>query len=147
MDKILISISDFYEDISKILLDSAILVLNKNKVRYEKITVPGVFHLANAINMGLENYEYIGVIVLGCIIRNKTLQSDIVASECIRAIHEISIYYSVPLGFGLLRVNNKKQALDSAHKYAKNATNACMQMMKIKEQFMICNDKEKPSFH
>ena len=147
MNKILISISDFYKDISKILLDSAVFILKKNNIAYEQVIVPGAFELASSINMGLETYEYNGVIALGCVIKSKTLHYDMIVTECARAIQDIAIYYSVPLGFGLLIVDNKKQALNRAEEYGKNAANACIQMTKVKEQFMICNDKRASRFN
>ncbi len=58
MTKILISISDYYKDISKLLLDSAVSTLEKNSMNYEQIIVPGAFELASSINMGLETFEY-----------------------------------------------------------------------------------------
>ena len=72
MTKILISISDFYKDVSKILLKSATSVLKENNMNYEQIIVPGAFELASSINMGLETFEYNGVIALGCVIKGET---------------------------------------------------------------------------
>ena len=47
----------------------------------------------------------------------------------------------------MLTVDNKQQALDRAAKYAINAANACIQMIKVKEQFMIYNDKRNSRFN
>ena len=78
MTKILISISDYYKDISKLLLDSAVSTLEKNSMNYEQIIVPGAFELASSINMGLETFEYNGVIALGCVIRGETSHYDLI---------------------------------------------------------------------
>ena len=145
--KILLSISDFYENIPKILLDSAVLVLRKNNINYEYVIVPGISQLASSLNMGLENNAYNGVIALGCSINERTLYHDMAITECARAIQDLSIYYSIPLGFGLLIVNNIQQALDKAEEYAKNAANTCIQMMKVKEQFISNNDRKTPRFN
>ncbi|WHA05279.1 6,7-dimethyl-8-ribityllumazine synthase [Candidatus Bandiella numerosa] len=147
MTKILISISDYYKDISKLLLDSAVSTLEKNSMNYEQIIVPGAFELASSINMGLETFEYNGVIALGCVIRGETSHYDIITRECARAIQDISIYYSIPLGFGVLTVDNIDQALSRAKKYGENAANACIQMIKVKDQFMIYNDKRYSKFN
>ncbi|MFK7761102.1 MAG: 6,7-dimethyl-8-ribityllumazine synthase [Candidatus Midichloriaceae bacterium] len=147
MTKILISISDFYKDVSKILLKSATSVLKENNMNYEQIIVPGAFELASSINMGLETFEYNGVIALGCVVKGKTSHYDIITRECARAVQDISIYYSIPMGFGLLTVNNLEQALNRAEKYGKNAANACVQMIKVKEQFMMYNDKRYSKFN
>ncbi len=147
MTKILISISNFYQDVSTILLDSSKKVLKKNNLDYEQVIVPGAFELPSSINMGLETFEYSGIVALGCVIKGETSHYDIVTHECARAIQDISIYYSIPLGFGVLTVDNKQQALDRAAKYAANAANACIQMIKVKEQFMIYNDKRNSRFN
>ena len=147
MAKILISVADFYKDISEMLLDATIPELKKNSISYKKIIVPGAFELASSINMALENFEYSGVIALGCVIRGETSHYDIITRECARALQDISIYYSLPLGFGVLTVENMEQALVRATKYGHNATLACIQMMKIKEQFTNYNDSGPSRFN
>ena len=145
--KVLILVSDFYQEIYKILLDGTISVLKENSISYEQVVVPGVFELASSINMGLETYEYNGVIVLGCIVKNKSFQMKIAIEGRLRAIRDSCIYYSAPLGVGLLVVDSKNKALNLAEKYAKNAANFCLQMMKIKEQFITYNDKIPSTFN
>lgn len=109
-------------------------------MQYEKIVVPGVFELASSINIALENFEYSGVIALGCIVKGETSHYDVIAHECARALQDIAIYYSMPLGFGVLTVDNIEQALARTEKYGKNAAIACIQMIKIKEQMIARND-------
>ena len=140
MAKVLISVANFYKDISQKLLDVSILELKKNNMQYEKIVVPGVFELASSINIALENFEYSGVIALGCIVKGETSHYDVIAHECARALQDIAIYYSMPLGFGVLTVDNIEQALARTEKYGKNAAIACIQMIKIKEQMIARND-------
>ena len=64
--------------------------------------------------MALESFDYSGVVVLGCVIRGETSHYDILTRECARAIQDISIYYSLPLGFGVLTVENMEQAIARA---------------------------------
>jgi 6,7-dimethyl-8-ribityllumazine synthase len=147
MSKVLISISNFYEDISKTLLKAAVKELEKNKIPYDEIIVPGAFELAGSVNIALESHEYSGVIALGCVIRGETSHFDVIVSECARAMQDIAIYYSIPMGFGVITVDNKKQANVRAEKYGENAALACIQMMKIKEQYIIYNDREFSKVH
>ncbi len=147
MTKILISIADFYKDISDVLLHAAIPELKRNNFSYQKIVVPGVFELASSINMALESFDYSGVIALGCVIRGETSHYDIITRECARALQDISIYYSLPLGFGVLTVDNMEQAVARAEKYGHKAALACTQMIKIKEQFMTYNDSGPSRFN
>jgi len=147
MSKILIVVSEFYKDISDSMVELTVERITQNNFDYDKVRVPGAFELASAVNMGLETFEYAGAIVLGCVIKGGTPHFNLVISECARAIQDIAIYFSIPIGFGVLTVNNKQQALDRAKKYAINATNACMEMIKIKEQFMMYNDKRNSRFN
>jgi hypothetical protein len=39
------------------------------------------------------------------------------------------------------------KALNRAEKYGENAANACVQMIKVKEQFMMYNDKRYSKFN
>ena len=147
MTKILIVVSDLHKKISNILLNSAISSLEEHNIGYEKIIVPGTFELASAINMGLETFDYNGVIVLGCVVYEQTTHCDIITRECARAVQDISIYYSIPLGFGLLLVGNLDDAFSKAAIYGKNAANSCVKMMKIKEQFMMYNERKYSKFN
>ena len=116
-------------------------------MQYEKITVPGAFELASSINIALENFEYSGVIALGCIIKGETSHHDIIARECARALQDIAIYYSVPLGFGVLTVDNMEQALARMEEYGRNAAIACIKIIEIKEQLTIHNDSRYSKFN
>ncbi|WPX97225.1 6,7-dimethyl-8-ribityllumazine synthase [Candidatus Bandiella euplotis] len=147
MTKVLISIADFYKDISETLLQAVIPELQKNNLLYQKIVVPGVFELGSSINIALESFEYSGVIALGCAIRGETSHYDVIIKECARALQDISIYYSLPMGFGVLMVDTMEQAIVRAEEYGKNAAVACIQMIKIKEQFMVYNDSGPSRFN
>ena len=147
MAKVLISTANFYKDISEKLLEASILELEKNNMQYEKIVVPGTFELGSSINIALENFEYSGVIALGCIIKGETSHYDIIARECARALQDIAIYYSVPLGFGVLTVDNMEQALARTEKYGRNAVIACIKMIEVKEQLTVRNDNRYSKFH
>ncbi|MFQ3307577.1 MAG: 6,7-dimethyl-8-ribityllumazine synthase [Candidatus Midichloriaceae bacterium] len=140
MTKILISIANYYKDISDVMLDTVISEITKNDMVYDLVKVPGAFELASSINIALENYDYAGVVVLGCIIKGETDHFTLISKECSRAIQDISIYYSVPLGFGVITANNMEQAIARSKKYGIKAVNTCLEMIKVKERFTSYGD-------
>ena len=53
---------------------------------------------------------YDGVVALGCVVRGETSHYDIVAGESARALMDISVAHRLPLGNGILTVENDEQA-------------------------------------
>ena len=112
--KICIIVSNFYPNISKLLLDGAISKLKKNKILFFKIIkVPGTFEIpvvvANLIN------KYDAFIVLGCVIKGQTSHFHYLCSSVINALTSLSIEFKKPIGNGILTCNNKKQAITRAN--------------------------------
>ena len=112
--KICIIVSNFYPNISKLLLDGAISKLKKNKVsNFKIIKVPGTFEIpvvvANLIN------KYDAFIVLGCVIKGQTSHFHYLCSSVINALTSLSIEFRKPIGNGILTCNNKKQAITRAN--------------------------------
>ncbi len=147
MSKVLIALSNYHQEISDILLSSVLNELSSMGIEYHRINVVGAFELASSINIGLESSDYDGVIALGCIVKGDTINYELISREVTRALQDISIYYSMPLGFGVLTVNDTKQAFARAVKYGQQAALACIQMMKIKEHFTAYNEKEFSRFN
>jgi len=142
MSKVLVIVANFYPDISHDLESLVVAELKKVRMESHKIYVPGTFELPSAMNMALESVDYAGVIVLGCVIKGKTAHFDVVVHESARALQDIAIYYSVPMGYGIISANNKKQAEKRAAEYGKGAVKACLELIKIKESYANYYDKD-----
>ena len=114
--KVLLVCSPYYKKITQNLLDGAIEVLKSNSVKYKIIDVPGALEIAPSIKIFSEklsqNDFFDGFIVLGCIIRGETYHFEIVSNESARALTELSVRYSLPIGNGILTVENKDQAIE-----------------------------------
>ena len=54
---------------------------------------------------------YAGVIALGCVIRGETYHFEIVAGESSRALMDLSVARKLPIGNGILTVENEEQAI------------------------------------
>ena len=70
-DKILIVASNFYEKVSNNLLNGTTIYLDENGYDYETIFAPGCFEIPFLVKQNIDNY--IGFIVLGCVIRGETI--------------------------------------------------------------------------
>ena len=113
--RILIVESRFYDDIADELLKGATAVLDEAGTVYDKVTVPGSLEVPPAITIALDAAEksgkpYEGAVALGCVIRGDTIHFEIVSFESSRGLMEISRTRGVPIGNGILTVDNDAQA-------------------------------------
>ena len=101
MKKILIVAGDYYKDITKGLLNSALKKLPKN-FRVKIIKVPGVFEIPVTISKNIKKFD--AFIALGCVIKGQTPHFDFISSATTNAIMEISINSKKPEAMELLLV-------------------------------------------
>ena len=131
MKKVLIVSSNYYEDISKNLLEGASKELKKNNIGYDVLFAPGCFEIPFLISKNIKKYK--GFIALGCVIRGETYHFDLIANECARKIIDISNTFLKPIGFGVLTCDNLKQAIIRSDIRKKNkgkeAANACIKLL------------------
>ena len=81
----------------------------------EVLTVDGALEIPAAIAIALDaaagaGSPYDAVVALGCVIRGETGHYDIVAGESARALMDLSVERRIPLGNGILTVENDAQA-------------------------------------
>ena len=131
MKKVLIVSSNYYEDISKNLLEGASKELKKNNIGYDVLFAPGCYEIPFLISKNIKKYK--GFIALGCVIRGETYHFDLIANECARKIIDISNTFLKPIGFGVLTCDNLKQAIVRSDVRKKNkgkeAANACIKLL------------------
>ncbi|WDR06085.1 6,7-dimethyl-8-ribityllumazine synthase [Devosia rhodophyticola] len=126
----------YYADIANELLKGAIEALELAGAEHDVITVPGALEIPAAIAMALETGDYDGFIALGTVIRGETTHYEIVSGESARALMEISVVDALPLGNGILTVENEAQAWARARVNEQNkgggAANAALAMAALK---------------
>ena len=129
--KVLIVISDYYEEIGKNLLKGSINELKLNNINYDILFAPGCFEIPFLISKNIKKYK--GFIALGCVIRGETYHFELIANECARKIIDISNNQLKPIGFGILTCENIKQAKIRSDIKKKNkgkeAANACIKLL------------------
>ena len=106
--KVLIVVSDYYEDIANALLDSTKKFLNE-KIKFNIIKVPGVFEIPIIISKNINKFD--GFVAIGCVIKGKTAHFDLISKSVIDAIMSLSINSKKPVGNCILTCFNYKQAL------------------------------------
>ena len=129
--KVLIVISNYYEEIGKNLLEGSFTELKLNNINYDILFAPGCFEIPFLISKNIKKYK--GFIALGCVIRGETYHFELIANECARKIIDISNEKLKPIGFGILTCENIKQAKIRSDVKKKNkgkeAANACIKLL------------------
>lgn len=80
---------------------------------YEIWNVPGAFELPLAAAYAIDQGADV-VIALGCVIEGDTPHFEYVCRAATDGLTRVQLDTGIPIGFGLLTVNNEKQALDRA---------------------------------
>jgi 6,7-dimethyl-8-ribityllumazine synthase len=133
----------FYDDIQDALLEGAVAELRAAGASYDVITVPGALEIPAAIAIALDAAErsgepYDAVVALGCVVRGDTIHFEIVSMESSRALMDLSVQRGMPLGNGIITVNNDAQAWARARASELNkggdAARAALTMLQIKRR-------------
>ncbi|MGL4975448.1 MAG: 6,7-dimethyl-8-ribityllumazine synthase [Bosea sp. (in: a-proteobacteria)] len=141
--RVLIVEARFYDELQDELLAGAREAFDKVGCRIDVLTVPGALEIPSTIVMALRAADeavdpYEAVIALGCVIRGETGHDDIVAGESSRALMDISVAYALPLGNGILTVENEAQAWARAKRSEMNkgggAAEAALAVLAIKRK-------------
>jgi 6,7-dimethyl-8-ribityllumazine synthase len=144
---ILVAEGRFYHHICDQLILGAETALREQGATWEAVTVPGALEIPQVLSMAIEAglfsetqvNPFHGFVALGCVIRGETSHYDIVAGEPARALMALSTTHAIPLGNGILTVENEAQALVRASVNGKNkgrdAAVACLEVIRVKRDF------------
>ena len=105
--KYLIIIANYYEDITKGLLDSTLKLIPKSNF-IKIIKVPGVFEIPVTISKNIKKYD--AFLALGCVIKGETPHFDFISQASTNAIMDLSINNQKPIGNGIITCLNMRQA-------------------------------------
>ncbi len=132
--KIAIVVAKFNADITEKMLQGALEVLRINKVKknnIEIVWVPGAYEIPLACQKLAQKKKYDGLVAIGCVIKGDTDHYYYISQEVSRGIMDVMLKFSLPIGFGVITVNNLKQAKDRANEKCnkgKEATEAVLDM-------------------
>ena len=127
--KICIVQSVYNEDITKKMLERSVKLLKSKGITSIKILkVPGSFEIPQVLSRVINKFD--GFIVIGCIIKGKTKNFDLICSAITNVIMHLSIKNKKPIGNGLITSFNEKQALKRLDN-GKEAAQAILDVLKI----------------
>jgi 6,7-dimethyl-8-ribityllumazine synthase len=141
--RVLIVEARFYDDIADELLRGAREAIASAQAVAEVLTVDGALEIPAALAIALDGAAsagnpYDAVVALGCVIRGETGHYDIVAGESARALMDLSIERRIPLGNGIITVENDAQAWARARVGELNkgggAVEAALSVLRIKRR-------------
>ena len=113
--RVLVVEARFYDDIADALLEGARAAIEAAQAEADVLTVRGALDIPQTLAIALDAAEaagrpYDAAVALGCVIRGETFHFDIVAGESARALMDLSVARRIPLGNGILTVENEAQA-------------------------------------
>jgi len=115
--------TQYHESLNKHLEKHAVETLLAHGVKKENITTmiaPGSWEIPLIAKTAAESRKYDALIAFGIIVKGDTYHFEMIANEVARALMTISLEYAVPVGFEVLAVFDKKQALARASDDNKN---------------------------
>ncbi|MBA17920.1 MAG: 6,7-dimethyl-8-ribityllumazine synthase [Sphingomonas sp.] len=138
MARILIVESRFYGHLNDLLLKGARDAVAAAGHQFETITVPGALEVPGAIAMAAETGRYDAFVALGIVIRGETYHFEIVSNESARGLMALTMD-GIPIGNGILTVENEEQALVRADPAQKDkggeAVKAALAMLALRDRF------------
>lgn len=112
--KVTIVATSWHQEITDALVAGAERALRAGgNSEYKVVRVPGAFELPLGAQLAIKNGAEV-VIALGVVIEGDTPHFDYVCDAATSGLTRVQLDYSVPIGFGLLTVNNEQQALERA---------------------------------
>jgi 6,7-dimethyl-8-ribityllumazine synthase len=135
MANVLIVEARFYGHLNDLLLEGVRVALQEAGHDYEIVTVPGALEVPGAVAMAAETGRYDAFVGLGVVIRGETYHFEIVSNESARGLMALSMD-GIPIGNGILTVENEEQALVRADPAQKDkggeAAKAALAMLALK---------------
>lgn len=138
---ILIVEARFYSDLADELVAGAIETVELAGGTWDRVSVPGALEIPATIAMAAKGsaVKYDGFVALGCVIRGETSHYDYVCGESARALQDLAHKDLLPVGNGILTVENYDQAWARSDRKQKNkgadAANAALRMAELKTQY------------
>ncbi len=102
MTKIGLVVSDFNYDITSLMQRKAEEQAELLGFEHEAVRVPGVFDMPLAVKTLLKKREIEGVALLGAVIKGETKHDELVISQSIRKIVDLSTEYDKPVTLGII---------------------------------------------
>lgn len=146
--RILIIEARFYQTIADELAAGAIEEIEAQGANFELVAVPGALEIpqvlaqvahAGAISPTSPVARFAGAVALGCVIRGETAHYDVVCNNANHWLMEVAIRHAIPVGNGILTVENEAQAIARARGGREgkggDAARACLRLVDTARSF------------
>ncbi len=133
-------VAQFNQDITAELLHSAQAELDRYRVPTKNITVipvAGCIEIPVVLQALAATKQYDCLIAIGAVIRGDTPHFEYVCQIAADGVREVMLAHTIPVGFGILTLENKNQAasrLESGASAVTAALQANLTIKKIKNQ-------------
>ena len=130
--KIKIVVADYYKEITNPLIQSCIETLEQSKLKYEILSVPGVYEIPQMIKWKIKPNNYNLFIALGCVIKGETYHFEVISDSVGKALLDIvSNNKNTLISNGIINAYNKSQAIkrSKSKKKGSEAANAIVKMI------------------
>ena len=138
MSTMLLVEARFYPHLNDMLLDGARRAIEAAGHKHETLTVPGALELPGAIALAARSGRFCAFVALGVVIRGETYHFEVVSNESARGLMALTLD-GLPIGNGILTVENEAQALARARPTEKNkggeAAKAAIAMLELRSRF------------
>lgn len=142
---VLIIEARFYPEIVDEMVAGALATLSVAGASEERLEVPGAFEIPTAISLAAAAKRadgqllYDAFVALACVIRGETSHYDYVCTESARGIMNLSVSKGLAVGYGILTVENRQQAMvrakiDNGNKGG-DAAAAALRMSQLKKRY------------
>ena len=112
----LIVVSNYYEDISKNLINGCKEILKKHSHQFDVKIVNGSLEIPTLISINIKKKKYNFFIALGCIIKGKTPHFDFISEAITKSLLDLSIANNIPITNGIITSLNYTQAKERSSK-------------------------------
>lgn len=105
--------SRFNEFVVNSLLDGAKRALTRHGVKEKNVEVfwvPGAYEIPVMAKLLAVSQKYDALVALGAVIRGETAHFEYVAGPCAEGLMQVQLETLMPIGFGVLTVENVEQA-------------------------------------
>ena len=130
----------YYAHLAALLREGAERAVAAAGATCEIVSVPGAFEIPPAIALAAKaGGRFDGFVALGCVIRGETTHYDHICAETARSLQDLAVRDGLPIGYGILTVENEAQALVRAAPDGRDkggeATRACLALVALKRRF------------
>ena len=130
--KIKIVVANYYKEITDPLIQSCIEILEQSKLKYEILTVPGVYEIPQMIKWEIKPNNYNLFIALGCVIKGETYHFEVISDSVGKALLDIvNQNKNTLISNGIINAYSKSQAIKRSKSKNKGneAANAMVKMI------------------